>query len=104
MIKIINYRRLHEIILTILILGLINIYETFKNINISINEGIIIEENKIMYLILITLFFFFIFYKNSSHNPSMELELILGLGLIGLLLLLISNDLMIFFLSLELYS
>lgn len=102
------YRRLHEMILIILMIGLINIYDIIKNINISINEIIRINENNIIYLLLITLFFFFIFFHSNSFQISivntMEFELILGLGLIGLFFLILSNDFIFFFLALELYS
>lgn len=103
------YRRLHEIVLIILIMGMINLYDIIKNVEISVYEVININEKNIIYLLLITLFFFFIFFHSNeiekdSINFSMEFELILGLGLIGLSFLILSNDLLLFFLALELYS
>lgn len=105
------YRRLHEIVLIILIMGMLNLYDIIKNVEISVYEVININEKNIIYLLLITLFFFFIFFHSNtlvfekdSINFSMEFELILGLGLIGLSFLILSNDLLLFFLALELYS
>lgn len=104
------YRRLHEMILIILMIGIINIYDIIKNINISIYDVIRINEKNIIYLLLITLFFFFIFFHSNSFIyklsivNTMEFELILGLGLIGLFFLILSNDFIFFFLALELYS
>lgn len=105
------YRRLHEIVLIILIMGMLNLYDIIKNVEISVYEVININEKNIIYLLLITLFFFFIFFHSNtlvfekdSLNFSMEFELILGLGLIGLSFLILSNDLILFFLALELYS
>lgn len=99
------YRRLHEIVLIVLIIGIMNIYDVIKNVNISIYEVININDKNMMYILLITLFFFLIFLnKNNEDRYSLEFEIILALGLIGLNILLISNDLIIFFLSLELYS
>lgn len=105
------YRRLHEMVLLTLLVGLLNLYDIVKNIQISIFDVININEKNIIYLLLITLFFFFIFFHSnllssspSSLSNSMEFELILGIGLIGLFFLIISNDLILFFLALELYS
>lgn len=105
------YRRLHEMVLLTLLVGLINLYDIVKNIQISIYDVININEKNIIYLLLITLFFFFIFFHSNqwsssqfSLSNSMEFELILGLGLIGLFFIIISNDLILFFLALELYS
>lgn len=106
------YRRLHEMILLILLLGLINLYDIIKNVNIAlIGEVIYINEKNIIYLLLITLFFFFIFLHSNFFSSSkfsllnsMEFELILGLGFIGLFFFIISNDFILFFLALELYS
>lgn len=108
------YRRIHEIVLLILIMGMLNLYDIIKNVNISVYDVININEKNIIYLLLITLFFFFIFFhsnlssdslsnKNSIVN-SMEFELILGIGLIGLSFIILSNDFIFFFLALELYS
>lgn len=98
-------------VLLILLVGLLNLYDLVKNVQISIYDVININEKNIIYLLLITLFFFFIFFHSnllsssqSSLSNSMEFELILGLGLIGLFFILISNDLILFFLALELYS
>ena len=105
------YRRLHEMVQLTLLVGLINIYDIVKNVNISIYDVIYINEKNIIYLLLITLFFFFIFFHSNhfysseySLFNSMEFEIILGLGLIGLYFLIISNDFILFFLALELYS
>lgn len=103
------YRRLHEIVLIILIMGMLNLYDIIKNVEISVYEVININEKNIIYLLLITLFFFFIFFHSNiiekdSIIYSMEFELILGLGIIGLSFLILSNDLILFFLALELYS
>lgn len=101
------YRRLHEIVLIILIIGMLNLYDIVKNVEISVYEVININEKNLIYLLLITLFFFFIFFHyNILDNESygLEFELILGLGLIGLSFLILSNDLILFFLALELYS
>lgn len=103
------YRRLHEIVLITLIIGILNLYDIIKNVEVSVYDIININEKNIIYLLLITLFFFFIFFHSNtlvldSINHSMEFELILGLGLIGLSFILFSNDLILFFLALELYS
>lgn len=103
------YRRLHEIVLIILIMGMLNLYDIIKNVEISVYEVININEKNIIYLLLITLLFFFIFFHSNiiekdSITYSMEFELILGLGIIGLTFLILSNDLILFFLALELYS
>jgi len=103
------YRRLHEIVLIILIMGMLNLYDIIKNVEISVYEVININEKNIIYLLLITLFFFFIFFHSNiiekdSIIYSLEFELILGLGIIGLSFLILSNDLILFFLALELYS
>lgn len=103
------YRRLHEIVLIILIMGMLNLYDIIKNVEISVYEVLNINEKNIIYLLLITLLFFFIFFHSNiiekdSIIYSMEYELILGLGLIGLSFLIFSNDLILFFLALELYS
>lgn len=105
------YRRLHEMVLLVLLIGLMNIYDIIKNVNISIYDVIFINEKNIIYLLLITLFFFFIFFHSNFFTSSqfslfnsMEFEIILGLGLIGLFFLIISNDFILFFLALELYS
>ena len=94
------FRRLHMIVLPVLIIGLLNIYETIKNINIY--DMVIINDKNIIILILISVFFFLIFYFFKSL--TLELELILILSFIGINILLISNDIIIFFLALELYS
>ena len=100
-----KYRRLHEMVLIILIMGLLNIYDILKNVEISVYDVININEKNIIYLLLITLFFFFIFlHSNKSLKNSMEFEIILGLGLIGLNFIIISNDFFLFYLALELYS
>lgn len=105
------YRRLHEMVLLTLLVGLLNLYDIVKNVNISIFDVININEKNIIYLLLITFFFFFIFFHSnllytstSSLSNSMEFELILGIGFIGLYFLIISNDLILFYLALELYS
>lgn len=103
-------RKMHEMVLLILIMGMLNLYDIVKNVNISIYEIININEKNIIYLLLITLFFFFIFFHFKSSSVefsltnSMEFELILGLGLLGLYFLILSNDFLLFFLALELYS
>lgn len=104
------YRKIHEMVLLILIMGILNLYDIVKNVNISIYDIININEKNIIYLLLITLFFFFIFYHLNNSNiefsliNTMEFELILGLGLLGLTFLIFSNDFLLFFLALELYS
>lgn len=100
-----KYRRLHEIVLIELMIGLINMIDIIKNVNISIYEVIRINEKNMMYLLIITIFFFIIFYNKSSEDKiSLEIELILGLGIIGLYIITITKDLIIFFLAIELYS
>lgn len=103
--------RLHEMVLLILIIGMFNIYDILKNINISVYDVININEKNILYLVTLILFFtaslFFFksnFLKKDTGGNSLEFELILGLGLIGIYVLLLSNDLLLFFLALELYS
>lgn len=110
------YRKVHEMILLILLIGMLNLYDILKNVNISVFDIIFINEKNIIYLLLITLFFFFIFFHSNlslstKDNKgdfglvnSLEFELILGLGLIGLNFILFSNDLLLFYLALELYS
>ena len=99
-------------VLLILIMGMLNLYDIVKNVNISIYDIININEKNIIYLLLIFLFFFFIFFHSKhlgsslefSLMNSMEFELILGLGLLGLSFFILSNDFFLFFLALELYS
>ena len=103
-------------ILLILLIGMLNLYDILKNVNISVFDIIFINEKNIIYLLLITLFFFFIFFHSNlslftKDNKgdfglvnSLEFELILGLSLIGLNFILFSNDLLLFYLALELYS
>lgn len=102
--------RLHEMVLLILIIGMFNIYDILKNINISVYDVININEKNILYLVTLTLFFTasLLFFKSKNNTAlaldSLEFELILGLGLIGLYFILLANDLLLFFLALELYS
>ena len=99
-------------VLLILIMGMLNLYDIVKNVNISIYDIININEKNIIYLLLIFLFFIFIFFHSKhlgsslefSLMNSMEFELILGLGLLGLSFFILSNDFFLFFLALELYS
>lgn len=100
-----RYRRLHEIVLIELMIGLINMIDIIKNVKISIYEVININEKNMITLLLITFFFFLIFFnKFADDKISLELELILGLGIIGLFVIILSKDLIIFFLAIELYS
>lgn len=99
------YRRLHEIVLIELLIGLINMVDIIKNVKISLYEVININEKNMITLLIITFFFFLIFFnKFADDKISLELELILGLGLIGLFVIILSKDLIIFFLAIELYS
>lgn len=100
-----KYRRLHEIVLIELMIGLINMIDLIKNVRISIYEVININEKNMITLLIITFFFFLIFFNKFTEDKiSLELELILGIGLLGLFMIIISKDLLILFLSIELYS
>lgn len=113
-----TYKTIHRIGLSILIIGLINLYNIFKkgliinlpiNLNIIDNNIIKLEQNNIKIIIIIVSLFFFIFsaVQNNlfnSRTEKIEYDLIIGLGLLGLIFLIISNDLIILFLGLELYS
>lgn len=162
-----DYRNLHKIILSILIIGLINLYNIFKfgiilnipsqyNCNSeSIKEGkgggikeLIIEKgifkldiNSIKIMITISVLIFLIFNYITWPRPELssgprsmegisignidrgnlecgemgnkdketkrtkvEYEILIGLGLLGLIIIIISNDLISIYLGLELYS
>ena len=99
--------RFHEIILLILIIGMINIYDILKNVNISVYDVININEKSILYQITLILFFtasLFFFNNRETEANNLEFQLILALGFIGIYVLIISNDLIILYLGLELYS
>lgn len=96
--------RLHEIVLLILIIGMTNIYDMLKNINISVYDLININGKNILFLLFITLIFFFIFSQLTPVQYTVEYEIMLGLGLIGIYFIILSNDFLLFYLALELYS
>lgn len=112
-----TYKIIHKIGLSILIIGLINLYNILKKgliINLPVNLNIIntnilkIEQNNIKIILLIVFLIFLIFYKNdnitNSRTEKIEYDLIIGIGLLGLIFLILSNDLILLFLGLELYS
>lgn len=84
------------------LIGIFNLYDIIKNVNILIFQFLEINDKNILYFLIIFLFFFLIFYNNLSLN--LEFELILGLGVSALFFLLISKEIILFFLALELYS
>ncbi|PJF20185.1 NADH dehydrogenase subunit 2 (mitochondrion) [Paramicrosporidium saccamoebae] len=113
------YRDLHKIALTILLIGLINVYNILKegiilNIpNVSERLGSLhCNINLIKIFIFITFIFILIFNlpnfsiisQETMKQNKVEYELILGLGLLGLIILGLSNDLIFLYLGLELYS
>lgn len=120
----INNIGIWEIIMSIFIIGLINIYfihicgiegiypiieniENWKEMDIG---GIIrINEEKILYIILINILFYIIFNNKNLYNYlketyNTEFIYLLSFGLLGLNLIILSNDLIYIFISLELYS
>lgn len=128
-----TYRKLHNIGLTILLIGLLNIYNIIKEGTIlKIGQQIIkIESYNIKIIIFITIVlsiiinFSSILTSNSSNfkevkinrgelykkskkieekDHSIEYDLLIGFSLIGLILITLSNDLIFIYLGLELYS
>lgn len=122
--KLINNIGIWEIIMSIYIIGLINIYlihiygiegiypiieniEKWEEINIG---GILkIKEENILYIIIINIFMYIIFNnkKISGYLKEMystEFIYLLSFGLLGLNIIILSNDLILIFISLELYS
>lgn len=122
--KLINNIGIWEIIMSIYIIGLFNIYlihiygiegiypiieniEKWEEINIG---GILkINEENILYIILINIFLFIIFNNKNIYNYlkemySTEFIYLLSFGLLGLNIIILSNDLIYIFISLELYS
>lgn len=122
------YKNIHNIGLSILLIGLLNIYNIIKGgskIEIG-QEIIIIESFNIKILIFITIILSiilnYIYWKkdiiqekedignNKFHTKCgnkeniLEYDLLIGFSLIGLILLTISNDLILIYLGLELYS
>lgn len=117
------YRNIHNIGLSILIIGLLNIYNIIKGgskIEIG-KEIIIIESFNIKILIFITIILSiilnYIYWKKDiiqeksrrgeeegDKENILEYDLLIGFSLIGLILLTISNDLILIYLGLELYS
>lgn len=120
--------RIWEIIMSIFIIGLINIYiihiygiegiypiieihngkEIWENMNCG---GILkINEKNLLYIIVINIFLLIIFnsgYKYTEKNKillSTEYIYLLSFGIIGLNIIILSNDLIYLFISLELYS
>lgn len=96
--------RLHEMVLMVLIIGNINIYQIFKNVKITLFDIIIINDNNLLFIFLISILFFLIFFKKNNLAKGNEFDIILGLGLIALNIIIMSNDLIVFYLALELYS
>ena len=122
-------RILNRIGLSILIIGILNLYNIIKygiEINIpgqilkigEINkieklweEGIIqIEENKIKILLISLIVILIIFntrpniIENNTKNNTIEYELLIGLGIIGIIIIILSKELITLYLGLELYS
>ena len=132
---------INKIGLSILLLGLINLYnivkygivfyipslgystETLyydksKKMLYQILEGglIKIDINNLKVIIFITLIIFIIFnissnelfsekiFREKDKSKSLEYELLIGLGLLGLIWIEISNDIISLYLGLELYS
>ena len=108
----------NKIIMAILLMGLINMIDLYKNIVIN-SGGFYISENNLFYLFIISLFGAFGAFGDdlkvninklcnnlfpAKPRDNFTVYLILGLSLTGLLMLLISGDLIILYLSLELYS
>ena len=124
---IIEFRKLHKILKMILLIGTINLYNIVKqgiifrfptssHETFSRDTGIIIiQESNIRIIILIIAIMYLIFeiskyVPNNSNGDTtdkrttVEYELLIGLGLIGLITLLLSNDFVLLYLGLELYS
>lgn len=120
---------LNRIGMSLLLIGILNLYNIIKyGIEINIpgqiikigennkieklwEEGIIkIEENKIKILIisLIVIIIIFNTRPNIIHNNNkintMEYELLIGLGILGIIIILLSKELITLYLGLELYS
>lgn len=118
----IKYGRINEIIQIIYLTILINIYYISNisglEIKIFINELgeylIGITGKNILYIIIINIIYFIIFKRSDIYDKiqininnkylSLELNLILILNLISFNLLLLVNDLLLLFISLELFS
>ena len=107
--------KIWEIIMSIYIIGLINIYNIFSYgldqiINKETIGGIInINENNIKYLIIINILILLIFNSNilfeqSLGIKSIEFIYLIAFGLLGLNLIILSNDLILIFIAIELYS
>lgn len=126
--QIINIK-IWEIIMSIFLLGIINIYllniygletilpiiENIENKEIweSINCGGIIKINEINILIILFInSLFFIIFNSNYHKfitqswgiNSLEFIYLLSFGLLGLNIIILSNDLIFIFIALELYS
>ena len=129
-----EFRILNKIGLSILILGLINLYNIVKygiifsiptlatlynildrNKISKILEGgiILLDINNIKIILLISIILFIIFnniniiFKSGVEKDkrnSLEYELLIGLGLLGLIWILISREFISLYLGLELYS
>lgn len=125
------YRQLHNIGLSILILGLLNIYNIVKqgiifnipfNINTYGSSIIKIDTNNIKISIFISIVLAIIInLEKKPLNPNLELgykgkeeiiekrnkveyDLLIGFSLLGLIIMNISNDTILLYLGLELYS
>ena len=103
-----------DTLIILLALGIFNIYSIIKDLELyMIGENIIITNLNITIIFFIIIFFYIIFnfmisnkdkYIGIDRRQSIEIILILGLGLLGLVMLTISNEMFIIFLVLELYS
>lgn len=112
------YRNIHRIGLTILLIGILNLYNIIKyglifNIpgsawseELDFEKGLIKIDINIIKILLIVISLIYIIFNiiNSNIIYKVEYELLIGLGLLGLIFLIKSNELIIFFINLELYS
>jgi NADH:ubiquinone oxidoreductase subunit 2 (subunit N) len=107
--------KIWEIIMSIYIIGLISIYNIFTyGLDQIINKdnigGILnINENNLKYLIFINILILLIFNSNvlfeqSLGIKSIEFIYLIAFGLLGLNLIILSNDLILIFIAIELYS
>lgn len=115
-----NYSFLVKIIQLLYILGLINLLNIDNNSNILINcnqlSGILLDNNVIKNLIIVNILLYIVLtfdnvfikifakFKNKWNSMNWEIEFIIITTILVINLLIISNDFIILYLSLEIYS
>lgn len=113
-----RYKPLQDILNSILIIGLLNLYGISKDIIIKLptnlntaclekgSELLTINEKNILIILLVSILWFILwsFEIKDSIKINLEIELIKGINLIAIILFIISSDLVIFFILLELIS